>query len=250
MTSYEGKRAVVIGGTHGMGLAIARGLAAGGAHVLLTGRNEAHLDAARATVGPVAEVVQSDVASMADIASLADLVRDRLGQVDALFVNVGLGRFEPFSEVTEEVYDRMFAVNTKGPFFAVQRLAPLIVEGGAVVFTTVTNGAGTPGLSVYSGAKGAVREFVKVLGAELVARQIRVNAVAPGFIDTPTMGVPDASEEERSHLRRLGDDVTPMRRHGTADEVARAALFLAFEATFTTGVELPVDGGLAQLEQS
>ena len=128
-----------------------------------------------------------------------------------------------------------------------QRLAPLIREGGSIVFTTVTNGPATANLSVYAGSKAALRAFAQVFAAELVSKGIRVNTVGPGFIDTPTMGVAGLSEEERAGLRKLGDEITPMKRHGTADEVARAALFLAFDATFSTGIELPVDGGLAQV---
>jgi NAD(P)-dependent dehydrogenase (short-subunit alcohol dehydrogenase family) len=133
-------------------------------------------------------------------------------------------------------------------FFTMQRLAPLMRNGGAMVLTTVTPATGTPTMGVYFGTKGALRGFVKVLAAELLSRKIRVNAVAPGFIDTPTLGIAGASAEERAQLRAIGDVVTPMQRHGTADEVARAALFLAFDATFTTGAELPVDGGLSQVD--
>ena len=101
---------------------------------------------------------------------------------------------------------------------------------------------------MYSGTKAALRAFTRVLAAELLPRRIRVNAVAPGFIDTPTLGVAGASAEARAAFRAIGDAVTPMQRHGTADEVARAVLFLAFDATFTTGAELPVDGGISQID--
>ena len=101
-------------------------------------------------------------------------------------------------------------------------------------------------MSVYSGSKAALRAFAKVLAAELLPRLIRVNVVSPGFIDTPTMGVAGASAEERATFMSIGDAVTPMKRHGTVEEVARAVLFLAFDATFTTGARLTVDGGLGQ----
>jgi NAD(P)-dependent dehydrogenase (short-subunit alcohol dehydrogenase family) len=135
----------------------------------------------------------------------------------------------------------------KGAFFTAQRLAPLIRDGGSIVFTTVTHGPANPNLSVYSGSKAALWAFAQVFAAELLPKGIRVNTVGPGFIDTPILGVAGLSEEERAVLKKLGDEITPMKRHGSADEVARAALFLAFDATFTTGVELPVDGGLAQV---
>ena len=250
MAKYEGKKAVVTGGTHGMGLATVKALLAGGAEVVLTGRDERNLEAARRELGDRAHVVRSDTSSLAEIDALGRLVEEKLGPLDFVFINAGISEIGPFDRVSEASYDRMFAVNTKGAFFTTQRLAPLVRDGGAIVFTTVTDGPANPNLSVYAGSKAALRAFARVLAAELVARRIRVNTVGPGFIDTPTMGVAGFSEAERAELKRLGDEITPMKRHGSADEVARAALFLAFEATFTTGVELPVDGGLAQIGSS
>lgn len=249
MDTYAGRNAVVVGGTHGMGLAIVEALVQGGARVLLTGRDEGNVAAARHRLGEQAVVRRSDVASMADIDALAAEVAATLGRLDAVFVNAGVATLEPFDAVTEASYDRTFAVNAKGAFFAAQRLAPLVRDGGALVFTTsVANGTGTPGMSVYAGSKAALRSFAQVLAAELVPRGVRVNALSPGFIATPTLGVAGATAAERAEFERIGDEVTPMRRHGTPDEVARAALFLAFDATFTTGVELVVDGGLTTVE--
>jgi NAD(P)-dependent dehydrogenase (short-subunit alcohol dehydrogenase family) len=247
MSKYGGKKVVVTGGTTGIGLETAKRLLEAGAEVLLTGRNEQNLDVARRELGPRAHVVRSDTASLADIDALAALVKKRLGHIDCVFINAGISELEPFDQVTEASYDRQFNVNTKGAFFTAQRLVPFIREGGSIVFTTVTNGPANPNMSVYLGSKAALRAFSQVLAAELVSRGIRVNMVGPGFIDTPTMGVAGFSENERTAFRKLGDEITPMKRHGTVEEVARAVLFLAFDATFTTGVELPVDGGLAQV---
>lgn len=248
MARYAGKKAVIIGGTHGMGLATAKLLVEGGAEVLVTGNNENNVEAARRELGSRAHVVRSDISDMAEIERLARTVQETLSDVDFVFVNAGIGVFEPFAEVTEATFDRFFSVNTKGAFFTVQRLAPLVRRGGSFVFTTVTPGTGTAGLSVYGGTKAALRAFSKAVGAELVSRGIRVNAVAPGFIATPTLGIAGMSAEERAAIEKIGDEITPMKRHGTAEEVARAALFLAFDATFTTGAELPVDGGLSQID--
>ncbi|MGK8488142.1 SDR family oxidoreductase [Nocardia asiatica] len=242
-----GKKAVVTGGTHGMGLAIVQALLAEGAEVVLTGRNEHTLERARVRLsGRPAHVVRSDAASAADIAALGDLVAERLGRVDALFVNHGIAEFQTLEAATEESFDRQFTVNTKGAFFTVQRLAPLLREGGSIVFTTVANDVVFPGLSAYSGSKEALRAIAQVLAAELLPRRIRVNSVAPGFIETPTMGVAGLTEQQRAEFLEQGSRSTPLRRNGTADEVAKAALFLAFDATFTTGIELPVDGGWGQ----
>ncbi len=242
MSRFAGKKAVISGGTHGMGFAIAKALVEGEAEVLLTGRNERNLDVARKAL-PTAHVVRADVANMAEIATLARIVEEKLGAIDFLFVNAGVAVVGPLESVTEETYDHMFNVNARGAFFTTQRLVPLIRPGGAIVFTTLADGPATASLSVYSGTKAAVRAFAQVFAAELVVKGIRVNAVGPGFIDTPTLGIAGLTPEERAEVMKLGDQVTPMKRHGTPDEVARAALFLAADATFTTGFELAVDGG-------
>ncbi|MBZ4409897.1 SDR family oxidoreductase [Myxococcus sp. XM-1-1-1] len=247
MGRYSGKKVVVTGGTAGIGLAAVKALLAEGAEVLLTGRGEQGLEAARKELGPRAHVVRSDTASLRDIDALATHVKQTLGAVDFVLVNAGFAKLVPFEQVTEAVYDETFGINTKGAFFTAQRLAPLVRDGGAFVFTTsVADEAGAPGMSVYSGSKAAVRSFVRVLGAELVARGIRVNAVSPGFTRTPTLGVTGATPQEVEAFEQEGLHLTPMKRIADAEEVARAALFLGLEATFTTGAELPVDGGLSQ----
>lgn len=172
---YTGKKAVITGGTIGMGLATAQALLDGGAEVLVTGRNPENLEAARRTLGPRAHVVASDAASLADIDALASIARERLGHIDLLHINAGISTLEPFEQVTEAGYDRTFAINTKGPFFAVQRLAPLMPRGGAIVFTSsIADEGGMHGLSVYSGTKAALRLFASGFAAELVTRGIRV----------------------------------------------------------------------------
>ncbi|RFU84353.1 SDR family NAD(P)-dependent oxidoreductase [Streptomyces triticagri] len=247
MSRFTGKKAVVTGGTHGMGLAIVEALLAEGAEVVLTGRSEKTLEEARSALkGRAAHVVRSDAASMADITALAALAREKFGSVDHLFVNHGIAEFAELAEVTEASWDRHFAVNTKGVFFTVQALAPLIADGGSIVLTTVANDVVFPGLSAYSASKEAARAFAHVLAAELLPRRIRVNSVAPGFIRTPTMGVAGLTEEQRREFERQGDETTPLGRNGTVEEVAAASLFLAADATFTTNVEFAVDGGFAQ----
>ncbi|UGT53751.1 SDR family NAD(P)-dependent oxidoreductase [Nocardia asteroides] len=245
--SLAGKKAVVTGGTHGMGLAIVEALVARGAEVVLTGRSESGIDKARASLDfAAAHVVRSDATDAGDIDALGEFVEERLGGIDYLFVNHGIAEFQTLAEATVAHWDRVFDVNAKGAFFTTQRLAPLIRDHGAIVYTTVSNDRIFPGLSAYSAAKEAVRAFAKVLAAELLPRDIRVNAVAPGFILTPSMGVAELTEEQRAEFLRDGEETTPMARPGTVDEVAAAALYLAVDATFTTGTELVVDGGFAQ----
>lgn len=244
---YEGKSAIIVGGSHGMGLATARLLIEGGARVMVTGRNQRALDEAREAVGNDLLTERSDVADLGDIALLGAVADRKLGPIDLLHYNAGIAELEPFEQVTEESYERQFAVNTRGAFFTIQRLSPLIRDGGAVVMTSsVADEGAEPGMSVYSATKAALVSFASAFAVELLPRGIRVNSVSPGFIDTPTGGVAGMSAEDRSVFHEIGDAVTPMKRHGTVEEVARAVLFLAFEATFTTGAKLAVDGGLGQ----
>ncbi len=247
MSKYAGKRVVITGGTSGIGLATARLLVSEGARVLLTGRTKDTLDAARKEFDGNAIVVQSDAASLGDIETLAKLVRSDFEPIDALFVNAGQTRFAPFEETTEGAYDELFAVNAKGPYFTVQKLAPLMREGGGVVFTTsVVNVMGYPMVSAYAATKAALRSMTRSLARELLPRGIRVNAVSPGPIETSILGkvMPkDAIEKTYEQMR----EANPMKRVGNAEEIARAVVFLAFEATYTTGAELPVDGGGSQL---
>ncbi|MGX2998281.1 SDR family oxidoreductase [Streptomyces sp. JNUCC 64] len=247
MSKFAGKKAVVTGGTHGMGLAIVKALLDAGAEVVFTGRNEKKIEEARTELkSDAAHVVRSDAASMADVRGLADIAQEKLGRVDYLFLNHGIAEVQTLGEVTEESWDRHFAINTKGAFFTVQSLSPLLNDGGAIIFTTVANDLIFPGLSAYSGSKEAVRAIAHVLAAELLPRKIRVNSVAPGYIKTPTMGVAGMTDEERREFEKSGSEATPLKRNGTVEEVAAAALFLAADATFSTNVEFPVDGGFAQ----
>jgi len=248
MTRYAGKRAVITGGTMGMGLAIAEHLRDGGAEVLVTGTNERNLASARERLGGRGHVVRSDTSVLSDLRCLARQVEQTLGSIDALFINAGVAALMPFEHVTEADYDRTFAINTRGAFFAVQLLAPRIRDGGAIVFTTsIANETGYPGMSVYAGSKAALRAFAQGFAAELLPRNIRVNALSPGFIKTSTMGIAGASAAELRTFESEGRAVTPMKRIGTVDEVAQAALFLAFDATFSNGIELLIDGGLSTL---
>jgi NAD(P)-dependent dehydrogenase (short-subunit alcohol dehydrogenase family) len=247
MGKYEGKRVVITGGSSGLGLATAQLLAAGGARVLITGRDKAALDAAGERLGPNAVAVRSDAASPADLDALTERVRTEFGRLHALFVNAGVALFASFESTTEQAFDEVFAVNVKGAYFTVQRLAPLLSEGGGVVLTTsVADVKGLPMTTAYAASKAAVRSMARTLAGELLPRGIRVNAVSPGPIDTGILNKalpPQAAAATEEQMRANN----PMRRFGRPEEVAAAAAFLAFDATYTTGTELAVDGGAAQL---
>ena len=248
MERYKDKKVVIIGGTTGIGLATAKMLMNGGASVLVTGRSQAGLDSATKELGKGALVVSSDARSLKDIDALASRVKSEFDTFDLLSVSAGFSIPTPLENVTSAIYDEMFNLNAKGPFFAVQKLAPLMKRGGAVVLTTsIANVKGMPTLAAYGAAKAALRSFARTLAAELLPREIRVNAVTPGPIDTPIIGKAFPGKGEAAQIREKMAGMVPMKRWGTSEEIAKAVLFLAFDATFTNGAELPVDGGWSQL---
>lgn len=246
MGRYDGKNVVITGGSSGLGLAAAQYLVDHGARVLVTGRHRDTLEDAGRRLGNNAITVRSDASSLADIDALAGRAEEEFGTVDALVVSAGIGSFDPFDAVTEKTFDEVFAINTKGPFFTVQRLAPLLAEGSGVVLTTsIANQTGWDALSVYSASKAALRSMARTLSKELLPRGIRVNAISPGSIDTGKLEkeVP----AKAAQLKAEFTESSPMGRWGRPDEFAPAVAFLAFDATYVAGIELVVDGGESQL---
>jgi NAD(P)-dependent dehydrogenase (short-subunit alcohol dehydrogenase family) len=245
MTNFEGKRVVITGGTSGIGLATAKALTAGGARVLVTGRSPASLETARAELGPGAIVEASDAVN--DIDTLADRAATEFGAIDLLVLNAGGTLIAALEETSEASYDQLFDLNAKAPFFTLQRFLPLMPVGSAVVLTTsVSHVKGIAATSVYSATKAALRSMTRTFARELIDRGIRVNAVSPGPIDTGILERSMPHDAARQFLGQMAAD-NPMQRVGESDEVAKAIIFLAFDATYTTGAELPVDGGASQL---
>ncbi|KAL4943450.1 hypothetical protein BDV06DRAFT_189805 [Aspergillus oleicola] len=250
--SYIEKNAVMIGGTHGMGHATATLLISQGAKLILTGRSQGPVESAKAQLGDKAHVLQCDITSLANIEKLVKEVNTHLvgDKIDFLFLNAGYASLEPFESVTDASFTRTVSTNLFGAFFAAHKFVPFIRDGGAMVFTSCVSAKfGFPGMTVYSASKAAVSSLVQTLAAELTPRQIRVTAVAPGFVETPTMGVSGVSAEEMLDFEAEGAKITPLGRIASAEEVAKVAVFLAFEATFTTGSEVFIDGGLVNVQK-
>jgi NAD(P)-dependent dehydrogenase (short-subunit alcohol dehydrogenase family) len=245
----KNKIALVTGGTSGIGLEAAKLFQAEGATVVVTGTNPQRLAAAANALGDSAVVLSVDLRDPAQIEkAIADVV-ESFGHIDVVYANAGAGQAAAFDSVTAQQISDQFALNFNGVFFIIQKAAPYLSKSASVVVTTsFLNEVGTPGLSILSATKAAVRSLVRSLAAELAPRGVRVNAVSPGPIATAFHEKLGLSEKE---LAAAGDAIraaVPLKRFGEARDVAAAALFLASDdAAFITGTELVVDGGLTQI---
>jgi NAD(P)-dependent dehydrogenase (short-subunit alcohol dehydrogenase family) len=245
----EGKIALVTGGNSGIGLATAKRFFAEGAKVIITGRRKENLDAAVKEIGSDATGIQADASKLEDIDRVYAEIKKQYGRIDVLFVNAGGGEFATIDQVTEEHFDKTFNTNVKGLFFTVQKALPLIPAGGTIVLNaSIVSIKGMPAFGVYSATKAAVRSFARTWTNELKDRQIRVNVVSPGPIDTPGVdGLAQDAEQAKQLKAGLASQV-PLGRMGTADEIAKAVVFLASDdASYVAGVELFVDGGMVQV---
>jgi NAD(P)-dependent dehydrogenase (short-subunit alcohol dehydrogenase family) len=248
MGRYEGKTAVITGGTTGIGFSTAKLLVSEGAKVIVTGRTAATVEVAQKELGAGARGITADTSRLADLDRVVELAKSHLGHVDFLFVNAGVAKFAPLESVTEGLWDEMHDINARGAFFAVQKLVPLVPRGGSIVFNgSIVAQKGFAGTSAYTTTKAAVRSLARTLATELIPREIRANVISPGPISTPIFEKSNVPPESRAAVTEQFREAVPMKRFGQPEEVARAAAFLAFEATFTTGADLPVDGGVGQL---
>jgi NAD(P)-dependent dehydrogenase (short-subunit alcohol dehydrogenase family) len=242
MAKLQGKLAVITGGTTGIGLATAKLFVKEGAHVFITGRRQRELDEAVSAIGSSVTGVQGDVAKPADLDRLYERV-GKMGRIDVLFANAGIGAFVPLGRITEEYFDQTFDINVRGTLFTVQKALPLLNDGSSIILTgSVAGIKGTPDFGVYAASKAAIRSFVRTWTSELKDRRIRSNVVSPGPVKTPIIDL-----QPPETIARIVSTI-PMGRMGEAEEVAKAALFLASDdSSFVTGIELFVDGGRAQV---
>jgi NAD(P)-dependent dehydrogenase (short-subunit alcohol dehydrogenase family) len=249
LNRLEGKVAVVTGGNSGIGLAAAKRLKDEGARVAISGRSKKTLDEAVTILGKDALAVQADVAKLGEIDKLFAAVNEKFGKIDVLFVNAGVAKFVPLNAVTEEHFDEIFDIDAKGAYFTIQKALPYLNDGASIILNTSV--AGQKGLAngtVYSATKAALRSFARSVAAELVGRNIRVNAVAPGPIETPIFGRTGLSKEQTDEFAKSIVSMVPMKRLGQPEEVAGVVAFLASpDASYITGVEINVDGGMGQL---
>lgn len=249
MGKLSGKVAVITGGNSGMGLATAKRFVEEGAKVVITGRRQETVDEAVKEIGGTVIGVQGDVSKLTDLDDLYEIVRQKYGHIDILFANAGVGQVAPLGLITDEHFDSIFNINVRGTLFTVQKALPLFKDGGSIIVNaSVAHMKGMGAMSVYSASKAAVRSFARSWTVDLKDRKIRVNCISPGPIETPIFGKMGLSEEQ---MKGFGDRIVtqvPMGRIGKPVEIANAVLFLASdESSFITGVDLCVDGGLAQI---
>ncbi len=247
MNRLQNKRALITGGTTGIGLETARQFLAEGAHVAVTGQNPKTLAQAREVLGPRALVVSSDAGDVSQQAALARTIKDSLGGLDAVFINAGVGDFRPIEAFDPEAFDRTFAINLKGPYFLIQALLPLLANPSSIVLNTSINAhIGMPMSSVYAASKAGLISLARTLSGELIGRGIRVNAISPGPVTTPIYGKLGLPAEQLQGMAAQIQSQVPLGRFGDPAEIAKAVVFFASEeSSFTVGSELVVDGGMS-----
>jgi NAD(P)-dependent dehydrogenase (short-subunit alcohol dehydrogenase family) len=255
MKKLEGKVAVITGGSSGIGLATAQRFIYEGAYVFITGRRQSELDAAVKQIGKNNDNnvtgVQGDVSNLADLDRLYAKVKEQRGRIDILFANAGVAEFAPLGEISEAHFYKTFGINVKGLLFSVQKALPLFQDGGGgsiILNASIAASKGFETSTVYSATKAAIRSFARTWTVELKQRKIRVNAISPGYIDTPIFNSAVQSKEQLEQIKTSLVASVPMGRMGSSDEIAKAVSFLASDdSSYVTGIELFVDGGMAQI---
>ena len=249
MGKLEGKIALVTGGTSGIGLATAKSFMTEGAYVFITGRRAPELAAAVKEIGSNVTGIQGDVSNLGDLNRLFEQIKREKGKLDIVFANAGTAKYAPLGQITEELYDSTFDTNVKGLLFTVQKALPLIPDGSSIILNaSIVASKGLSSNSVYSATKAAVRSFARTWTTDLKDRRIRVNAVSPGSIDTPGLNELLGSSEVGQQRLKMISNAVPLGRLGKPEEIAKAVTFLASDdSSYTTGAELFVDGGFAQV---
>lgn len=243
------KVALVTGGTSGIGLATAKRFVAEGAHVFITGRRQEQLDAAVKDIGRNVTGVRADVSNLSDLDLLYAKIKQEKGRLDVLFANAGGGQVAPLGQITEEHFDSIFATNVRGLVFTVQKALPLMGKGATIVLNASTTSIkGTPGFSIYSASKAAVRNLARSWMLDLKESGIRINVLSPGVVPTPAYDLLGLKGDQLAQFIEMQAQTIPLGRVGTTDEIAKAATFLASdESSFINGVELFADGGMTQV---
>ena len=249
MKALENKTAVITGGNSGIGLSTAILFAEHGAKVAITGRNEITLNQAVIEIKHGAIGIPADVANVESITNSYQQIHSKLGKIDVLIINAGVDVSGPFESYAEADFDKVSDVNFKGAFFSIQKALPFLNDGASVVITSsAVNEKGFPGVAVYSATKAAVRSLARTLSQELSSRNIRVNVLSPGAVDTPFFSRGGASEEQVAGIKDYMTTIIPAKRLGKSSEIANGFLFLASDhSKYMMGAEIVMDGGVKTL---
>ena len=249
MGKLDGKNALITGGTTGIGLATAKLFQKEGARVIITGQNSKRVAEAGKELGSDSLAIVSDVSSLQSIDAMVKEIKDKTGSIDVLFVNAGIFKLAPLMKVTEEFYDMHMNINLKGAFFTIQKTVPIMNDNGSIILnSSIANTIGYPGIGVYASTKAGLRSLARSWSAELLERNIRVNVVSPGPIETPIFDKTGMSEDEMNNMAQQILSTVPMKRFGSPNEVASVVLFLAGpDSSYITAEDIYVDGGWTQL---
>lgn len=249
MTKLAKKVALVTGGNSGIGLATAKLFKKEGARVIITARSLETYKQAKEELGHEFDVVQTDVSKIEELDRLYAHIKSHYGTIDILFANAGVAKFLPTSEVNPDFFDAQFNTNVRGLYFTVAKSLPILSKGSSVILNaSVVNIKGFSGGSVYAATKAAVRSFARSWTAEIPVQNARFNVLSPGPIETPIytkLGMP--SDQLHSFSEQMASSV-PIKRFGTAEEMAKVALFLASDdSSYICGADIMADGGFGQV---
>lgn len=241
--SFQNKLILITGATSGMGLVAAENIIESGGRVIVTGRDESKLCVLSEKYGSAIVALKNDSSSFNTGAMLAQAVAKH-GNLDGLWLNAAIARLDSLDEITDEIYNQVMDVNVKGPILQISALSQYLNDHASIVITSSSSVyEGAAATSLYAASKGAVSAAARVWARELAPRNIRVNTLVPGPIETNFRRF--LPEEAKSEFEQFVVGQVPLGRSGTAQEAANVALFLLSEySSYITGSEIPVDGGL------
>ncbi|MEX0685493.1 MAG: glucose 1-dehydrogenase [Balneolales bacterium] len=242
--SLNGKIALITGGGTGLGFGVAKSFIAAGSKVIITGRREEVLRDACDRLGKESDYIVNDVTDKSMTTPLVDEIEENQGPIDILVNNAGIHLKKLAHEVTDEEFQNIMQTNVNGVFSLTREVTKKMVErnrGSVIMITSMAALYGVPKVSAYTASKTAILGMTRSFAVELSPHDVRVNAIAPGFIDAPMLRKALDADPERK--RRILER-TPMNKFGELDDIGNAAVFLASSASkFITGVNLAVDGG-------